>query len=103
MGLPSITELQFFILSELMSGESAGHELRAALKKEGVRRSGPAFYQLMARLEEGKYVTGEYKSVEIAGQTVRERRYELTGAGKRAVADYGRFVARRLPNLGIEG
>ena len=42
---------------------------------------GPAFYQMMSRLEDSKLVKGWYESKEIDGKKVRERTYEITGHG----------------------
>ena len=100
MGFPRISNLQFFVLSELMSDEAAGHELRAKLKAEGSKSSGPAFYQLMARLEEQKLVKGRYRNVDIDGQICRERLFTITGVGRKAVLDFELFASRRL---GLEG
>ena len=101
MPLP-IPHLQFLILSELVNGEAAGHELRAMLDEEGQRKTGPAFYQLMARLEDAKLVKGKYRNTDVDGQIVRERRYEITGGGRRAVQAYLEFAARRA-GLAWEG
>ena len=48
--IPKITHLQFLVLGQLRGQEQAGRVLREALAAHGVRRSAPAFYQLMARL-----------------------------------------------------
>ncbi len=98
-----ITHLQYLVLTELMHGDAAGHELRQMLKDEGINKSAPAFYQLMSRLEEGKWVKGEYWNVDIDGQICRERRYEITGGGRAAAEDYWRFANARAAKLAWEG
>lgn len=95
---PRLTHLQFSILGFIQGGSTCGKELRAALRRDGMRRSGPAFYQVMARLEDGGWVTGEYRQRMDNGQTIRERCYSLTPAGHRAwrasAEFYSSWVAR---------
>jgi DNA-binding PadR family transcriptional regulator len=83
--IPNITHLQFLVLASLMDGELSGQELRAELAKHGEAKTLAAFYQLMARLEELKIVKGRYEQVVIGDQRVKERRYEIVAAGRRAV------------------
>ena len=94
--LPPITHLQFLVLEALSVDEQAGRELRALLSSVGVRNSGPAFYQMMARLEEAGLVDGGVRAKILAGQTLKERRYRLTRAGLRAVSDTRAFYLERL-------
>lgn len=61
-----------------------GRQVRRELGRRGVRRSGPAFYQMMARLEDAGLVGGEYDQKVVAGQIIKERRYTLTPAGAAA-------------------
>ena len=56
--LPSVTHLQFLVLEALDGVEQAGRDLRALLVRHQVRTSGPAFYQMMARLEAASLVEG---------------------------------------------
>ena len=49
--LPQLKPLQFLVLGLLRPGEQPGRVVRDALRTHGVRRTAPAFYQLMARLE----------------------------------------------------
>ena len=79
MGLPDLTHLQFAIVDVLGPREKSGRELRQGLRERGIRKSGPAFYQLMARLEEAGVVKGRYDQ-----KIVKERRYKITGSGVRA-------------------
>ena len=51
--LPALTHLQYLVLGVLRTDEQPGRVLRQALATYGVRRSGPAFYQLMARHRTG--------------------------------------------------
>jgi DNA-binding PadR family transcriptional regulator len=79
--LPKITHMQFLVLGLLKEGEQPGRLLRDALAGYGVRRSAPAFYQLMARLERDRLVDGWYEQVAARDQAVIERRYRLRPAG----------------------
>ena len=82
--LPEITHLQFLVLEGLEAGEQPGRVLRELLAGYGVRNSAPAFYQMMARLEQAGLVEGRYDHKALNGQRVKERCYEITRAGQRA-------------------
>jgi DNA-binding PadR family transcriptional regulator len=82
--IPEITHLQFLVLGLLRAGERPGRHLRRALQRRGVSRTGPAFYQMMARLEDAGLVAGAYDQKVVEGQIIKERRYTLTDAGDRA-------------------
>ncbi len=82
--LPPITHLQFLILDSLAADERAGQDVRDALAKHGAKRTLPAFYELMARLEKADLVEGSYAAKTVNGQQVRERRYRVTEAGLEA-------------------
>jgi DNA-binding PadR family transcriptional regulator len=81
--LPTLTHLQYLVLGVLRTEEQPGRVLRQALASYGVRRSGPAFYQLMARLEKARWVEGWYEQVTVGDQAVTERRYRITPEGTR--------------------
>jgi hypothetical protein len=101
MSLPELTHLQFLIMGALLDGEQSGQEVRNQLAKSRVRKSGPAFYQLMARLEDARFVAGRYDQKIIQGQIIKERRYKLTGPGVRAWQNardfYASYADRPLP------
>src|SRR3954470_12278398 len=82
--IPEITHLQFVVLGILRGGERTGRAIRKGLGRHGVQRSGPAFYQMMARLEDAALVAGEYDQRIVDGQIIKERRYALTPAGDAA-------------------
>src|SRR3954463_5685416 len=82
--IPEITHLQFLVLGMLRGGERPGRVIRRTLKRHGIDRSGPAFYQMMARLEDAGLVTGEYDQKVVDGQMIKERRYTLTDRGEAA-------------------
>jgi DNA-binding PadR family transcriptional regulator len=82
--LPPITHLQFAVLGQLLGGEQLGRQLRRGLARLGERRSAPAFYQMMARLEEAGLVSGRYDQRVLDGKLIKERRYRITASGSRA-------------------
>lgn len=79
--IPRLTHLQFLVLGLLRAGEQPGRVIRDALAAHGVKRSGPAFYQLMSRLERDRLVDGWYEQVTAGDQSVTERRYRLRPSG----------------------
>ena len=94
--LPSITHLQFLVLEALAEDEQAGRDLRARLGRHRVRRSAPAFYQMMARLEDAALVEGRYEQQVVEGQLLKERRYRITRPGRRAFEQTRAFYLERL-------
>jgi DNA-binding PadR family transcriptional regulator len=82
--LPTISHLQFLALGVLLGGEQAGRVIRDAAADFGVRRSGAAFYQMMARLERDGLVEGWYEQIRVGDQAVTERRYRITASGSKA-------------------
>jgi DNA-binding PadR family transcriptional regulator len=98
MSVPELSHLQIAVLNALGPKELSGRELREALKTAKISKSGPAFYQIMARLEDAKFVNGRYEEKVVEGQRIRERRYNLTGEGanalRNAVSFYTPIFAR---------
>lgn len=101
MGLPELTHLQFLILSILMDGEQSGRFVREKLAEHGDKKTGPAFYQLMARLEDGKVVRGWYNQKVVEGQIIKERWYKITGHGIKEREKVRSFYAAFNPLGGI--
>src|SRR5262249_52515598 len=92
--LPELSHLQFLVLTALLDGEQSGRAVREHLAERGVNKSGPAFYQLMARLEDAKLVAGRYEQKRLStARLAKERRYEITGEGIRAVEATEAFYA----------
>ena len=81
--LPALSHLQFLVLGVLRNDEMPGRALRDVLAGYGIRRTGPAFYQLMARLEKDRLVDGWYEQITVGDQAVTERRYRISADGKR--------------------
>src|SRR3954451_16560884 len=81
--IPRLTHQQFLVLGLLKEREQPGRVLRQAIAAHGAKRSAPAFYQLMARLERDRLVDGWYEQVTAGDQSVTERRYRLRPAGAR--------------------
>ena len=98
--LPALTHLQFIILGALRGGEQPGKSLRRELARHGVRRSAPAFYQMMARVEDAGWVDGSYTQQIVDGQIIKERQYRLTAAGARAWTATRDFYAETADRFG---
>jgi DNA-binding PadR family transcriptional regulator len=82
--LPAITHLQFLVLGLLVEETRAGRDIRAELRRYGVRGTAPAFYQMMARLEDAGFIEGWYDQKVVEGQLIKERHYRLRPPGRRA-------------------
>ena len=98
--LPRITHMQFLVLGLLRDGERPGRVLRDALAAHGVKRSAPAFYQLMARLERDRLVDGWYEQVAAGDQSVTERRYRLRPSGKKLWTEARDFYSTLIARAG---
>src|SRR5258708_1323683 len=91
MPLPRLTHLQFLVVTELARKSAPGRTLRGKLKEGVVRQSGPAFYQLMAALEDAGFVSGWYEQQVVDAQIIRERHYKVLSAGTRAIDESRAF------------
>jgi DNA-binding PadR family transcriptional regulator len=98
--IPKITHLQFLVLGLLREREQPGRVIRETLAAHGVKRSAPAFYQLMARLERDRLVDGWYEQVSAGDQTVTERRYRLRPGGAKLWTEARDFYAVLLAHAG---
>jgi len=87
--------LQFLVLASLFDGEQSGRFLRQKLAENGERKSGPAFYQMMARLEDAGLVRGHYDQKIVEGQIIKERHYRITGTGTKACRRAYQFYLQR--------
>jgi hypothetical protein len=94
MPLPRLTHLQYLVVSDLVRESAPGRAIRERLRAAGIRQSGPAFYQLMAGIEDAGFVSGWYEQQIVDGQIIRERHYKILAAGKRAVAESHDFYRR---------
>lgn len=103
MKLPTITHLQFQVLGILTNGEKPGQAVRNNLREQGVKKSGPGFYQMMARLEDAGLVNGWYQQKEIDGQIVKERWYKLTAIGSKSWRSTSDFYSRQVGLVGKWG
>ena len=100
MSVPRLSHLQFLVVGIVRAQTLAGREIREQLRAFNVRKSGPAFYQLMARLEDAGLVEGTYHQEIVAGQIIRERHYSTTGAGGRAWGASRDFYVNAIENFG---
>lgn len=99
--LPSITHLQFLVLGLLLRDPQPGRRLRRDLAARGIRRTAPAFYQMMSRLEEAGLVRGWYHQKIVDGQIIKERHYKLTASGAAAWTDTRDFYVAAVKDLGL--
>ena len=100
--IPDITHLQFLVLGILRAGERPGRFVRRALARHGIARTGPAFYQMMARLEDAGWIDGFYTQEVVDAQIIKERRYRVKPAGVRAwnsTRDFYAAVAARFDRV----
>jgi DNA-binding PadR family transcriptional regulator len=93
MDYPELSHLQAHVLDCIGAGEVTGRELRERLSESGFKKSGPAFYQAMSRLEDSGFVKGSYTQKIVEGQIIKERKYELTGTGERALREAVSFYS----------
>ncbi len=104
MPLPDLTHLQYLVLLIIGGVERPGRHVREKLAEEGQRTSRPAFYQMMARLEEATLVKASTRQLDIDGQKVNERWYKVTAAGQRACEGTREFYrSRELAPLRAKG
>lgn len=96
MRLPELTHLQYLVLSFLLDGERTGSELRTELAKAKQKRSDPAFYLFMSRMEEANFVEGRYEVEVIDGMPLKFRRYRITAHGIKACERTQAFYASPL-------
>ncbi len=82
--IPRLSHLQFLVIGILRGRSAPGREVREQLRAFDIRKSGPAFYQMMSRLEDSSLVDGTYHQEIIEGQIIRERHYTATESGVRA-------------------
>ncbi|SRR6266481_5439565 len=99
--LPELSHLQFAVLEVLGAAQMSGKDLRTGLSELGLKKSGPAFYQMMARLEEAKFVEGWYRQEVIDGQIIKERKYRITGNGIRALNQTKKFYQGRTREIAL--
>lgn len=97
--LPKLTHLQFlvlYLLAHQPDGMLAG-DLRHRLQARGESRRGPAFYQMMRRMEsEGLITAVQIPYHTLAWVTVFRTRYTLTPAGMEASQEVVRFYCQIL-------
>ena len=84
----NLSNHQFAILSIIRASEVRGKEIRDHLKKlkiSKISKSGPAFYQLMSRMEEAGLVSSKFDQRIIDGQIIKEKKYKIKAKGARSL------------------
>jgi DNA-binding PadR family transcriptional regulator len=103
MPIPEISSLQFLLLAALADGERSGRELRELLAKQKHKKSAPAFYQLMSRMEDARLVKGWYDQKLVEGQFIKERVYTITSGGIAAFTSAREFFMSLAAGYGWKG
>ena len=104
MELPELSHQQVLVLECLSTTDVKGRHLRQRLKEKKLIKSGPAFYQMMSRIEESGFVEGWYEQRIVEGQLIKERTYKMTGKGHHALAATLDYYRQRLDlNPGFGG
>jgi DNA-binding PadR family transcriptional regulator len=104
LSVPRLSHLQFLVVGIVRGGTVPGRVIRSRLRDFDVRKSGPAFYQLMARLEDAGLVEGRYHREIVEGQIIRERHYTVTAEGSGAWEASRDFYVRAIEGFGgVEG
>ncbi len=75
------------VKKHLDAGDMRGRELRRRLRSDGIKLSGPSFYQKMARLEVARVVIGWDNLIEVEGYLCKQRWYALSGSHQQACND----------------
>ena len=104
MNFPTLSHDQVLVLECVGTSEVKGRHVREQLANNNRRKSGPAFYQMMSRMEEAGYVDGWYEQKIVEGQIIKERTYKMTGKGHRALTETLEYYRERLDrNPGFGG
>ena len=87
-----------------MGSSASGIAIRRRLAEFGAKKSGPAFYQLMARMEDADLVEGWYEQQIVDGQIIRERHYKITRSGSRSWQGSREFYEKSIAvSTGVRG
>ena len=100
MSVPRLSHLQFLVIGIVGGSTVPGREVRDRLRGFGIRKGGLAFYQLMARLEDGGLVEGTYSQQVVDGQIIRERHYVVTADGRQAWGASRDFYTKAIEGFG---
>lgn len=92
--LPTITHLQAAILKQLRDSPLAGVAVRIGLCALGIKKEGPAFYQLMARMEEAGLIDSRKTPLTVGDQRYHECHYKITAKGRKELERTEEFYER---------
>lgn len=82
------SEVLKVLSSENLKAEQSGRDLKSHLAQQGHNKSGPAFYQMMARLEDRGLVQSESFEEWLEGYKVKRKKYVITPDGVSALDLY---------------
>ena len=81
MAKPSLSYVQYLVLSILFDGEASGEEVRNYLHHYRIHEPPSRFNQQLSRLEDEQLIAGEYVEVKLGREVIHRRRYRITGLG----------------------
>lgn len=97
-----LPHLQFAVLGILSRGRQPGRQVRTELTEIGIKKTGPAFYRLMSRMEAAGLIEGWYEQEIVEGQIFRERVYKALPAGVSAWKESRSFYLSVIDRSGEE-
>ena len=94
MKQPKLTILQICILNLMGGSQVKGAELRDLLERNDNPLSIPGFSSVMLRLEKAGLVTGSYVTTQVNGHTIREKYFEVTSEGEKALSEAQDYIVK---------
>jgi len=76
-----LSHSHFAVLDVLGTKERSGREIRESLHLHNIKKDGPAFYHLMAQLQDDKLVDGWFEEEIIDEQIIKKRFFLATAKG----------------------
>jgi DNA-binding PadR family transcriptional regulator len=96
--MPDLSHRQFFIVDLVGDDEHSGRYIRDRLNDHGIKTSLPAFYQMMARLEDAELIRGFYVTTPVKGHVLKERHYKSLAHGRKQCQVVLDFYKSRSPS-----
>lgn len=97
MAAPRMSSAMVDVLTLLLQAWEDETDVHGWLIMKSVRRSGPAVYAVLDRLEDAGWVTGVWEKLGPGEQRPRRRFYRLTGAGVEAARERRPVPATQVP------
>lgn len=103
-GLERITQPTLDVLEVLVAAFDGDEKIHGWAIMKKTKRSGPTVYNVLDRLEDARWITGEWEELEPGANRPRRRFYRLTGEGvpaARALLAERRPAAAKRPTFGF--